>query len=366
MAEEKEAEAPTVGKEETEKKEEKEGNKGEKKRKREKKPKEEKEKKEGTTPSRPSRSRREPERLITSPNTPKEIVIKEGEGKKLEDIKKIADRFQEEKRSHDGFSVLHRIIYGRPGSKHENIKKALLQFSGLVFKNKESDREKLEQRLEKLQVSQLKSALFILALHQSGPKEELVKRLLDFLEKPGGDGSSTPSKPRAKKTPSKSKKRKEKAESDSEEKSEEEDEEEEKSSEESDFDEKKKTKKARKPRKKAKKENESEEEEDQEEKEEEEEEEKGEKDQKEEKEEKKEEAKVQETGDEKEGNGHTKKEKRGQSSPSDTEIAQQVKKLIKEKPDISLRALRDKLSEHFHTSMEDRKDFIRKHAIPDE
>jgi len=290
--------------------------------------------------------------------------------------------------------VLHKLIYGRPGSKHENIKKSLLQFSGLVIKDKKADREKWEQKLDKLHVSQLKSALFLLTLYQSGTKEDLVKRLIDFLEKPDGESG----KHRIKKTPSKKGKGKSKDdgddeddddddndEGDNDDDDDEEEEEEDKKKEEkekekkvkgkekgkekekvkkegekegekeeekededgyeSDYESKKKAKKSRTPKKKAKKEKKDDDNED-------------------EKEEKKEEEKSQEKkkkedeeGDnEKEGNGH-------QNAPTDKGITEQMKIIIKEKPDISLRALREKLSEFFHVSMEDHKDFIRNQAI---
>jgi protein DEK len=308
------------------------------------------------TSSRPTRHRKAVERFKEEPKEAKEIVIPKGEGVKLGDISKVVERFQELPRTAPVFTDLHRILFGRPGStKNQKIKENLLEFSGLVYHNKEAERKKLIEKLNNYKLPAIKEICYVLNLERSGGKEEIVNRLIDFLEKPAPQKGSTPSKPSKKRArPSKEKKKKEKKGKVQKEKVTEEEESDEGESEseesaESDYEEKKKPKKKGKPRKKVKKVEEKSESEA----------EKPASDSEVAQEEVQEE--VQEEA-EKSDKGNEVKEEKENKAATDDQIVKQLELLITADPQITMRIVKEKLSEHFGVDLSDRKDFIKEKA----
>jgi len=121
----------------------------------------------------------------TTASKEKEIVVKKGKGKKLSDCENVATQINKRKRSDDTLHALYSIIYGRV-TKKSPLKDHLLSFSGMVYEDDDAKkgREKLEAKLEKLNVNVLKDVLMFFGQDPAGKKEEIVDHLASFLEKP--------------------------------------------------------------------------------------------------------------------------------------------------------------------------------------
>jgi len=133
------------------------------------------------------RKRKVVQRFTESPAAPKEkeIVIKKGKGKKLENCENVATQINKRKRSDELLQTLYGILFGRV-TKKSPIKDHLLEFSGVVYEDDDAKkgREKLEARLERFHVGTLKELLMFFGQDPAGKKEEVVDHLADFLEKP--------------------------------------------------------------------------------------------------------------------------------------------------------------------------------------
>ena len=138
--------------------------------------------------------------------------IKEAEEK----AKQVGDKIEKgvpsakpagsESESDDAIKLLHMVMYGRRGKVLE-MKNRVLEFSGFVYEDKKKDRAKLEDKLNKPKMSELKEICRVLDLHVAGTKAEIIERILDFLEKPVDSGKRVPvakSKKRSRSTSSKS------------------------------------------------------------------------------------------------------------------------------------------------------------------
>jgi hypothetical protein len=125
-----------------------------------------------------------PERisLATPKPTPKEIIIRKGKGSKLADIPNVAMLLAKFKSSDPVITLAHRIIFGTPG-RTQTAKKHLREFSGFVY-DEDFKRENLIAKLSLKLVPSLRELSSLFCLDKSGSKEELVDRLVAFLEKP--------------------------------------------------------------------------------------------------------------------------------------------------------------------------------------
>ncbi|KAF9588388.1 hypothetical protein IFM89_009403 [Coptis chinensis] len=168
----------------TEVKEEKEGEK--------KKEQHVKKAKEPVTPvvplNRPVRERKSVERLVASieKEPSKELLIRKGRGTALKDIPNVAYKLSR-KRTDETFKLLHVILFGRRG-KAFNIKNNLSQFSGFVWhENEEKQRLKVKEKFDKYVKEKLLEFCDVLDIHvtrATSRKEDIVTKLLDFLEAP--------------------------------------------------------------------------------------------------------------------------------------------------------------------------------------
>lgn len=128
----------------------------------------------------------------------KEIVVKKGKGKKLEDCENVASQINKRKRSDDVLTTLYGILYGRV-TKKSPIKDHLLQFSGVVYGDDDKGREKLEGKLEKINLNYLREIMIFFGQDPEGKKEEVVDHLATFLEKPSASDEDFTSKSKKRK-----------------------------------------------------------------------------------------------------------------------------------------------------------------------
>lgn len=166
---------------------------GENKRGEEETPKESKKRKikELSTPTldRPSRERKTIERFVASNEKEivKEFTIEKGRGTPLKDIPNVVYKLSKRSRADDVVKLLHVVLYGKRGKAFQQ-KKNILQFSGFVWgENEEKLKGKVKEKLEKYHKEPLLNLCDLLDLHvskTSNKKEEVVTKLIEFLESP--------------------------------------------------------------------------------------------------------------------------------------------------------------------------------------
>eukprot|EP01136_Pigoraptor_vietnamica_P009050 Opistho-1_new@2980 len=164
---------------------------------------------EEAVPSRGSeRKRSKPQQLYESllvPAEKKEIEIPDGKGTALGDIPNV--RHYIDKRTSKDLKPVHTILYGARGHERD-FKDHLRRFKGFVFAN-DAERKKKVAALESKKTNDLKDLASVLDVERSGSKEEIVQRIMEFLENPRDSGRKltvTPRKsPKSKKTASKGK-----------------------------------------------------------------------------------------------------------------------------------------------------------------
>jgi len=101
-----------------------------------------------------------------------------GRGVKLSVSPRILAQMQNVK--HTEMTLLHRLLFKRPGTAHE-IKRNIREFSGFLFTKEDKEFESRKHLLEKNTLSDLKFICQILCLEKSGTKEVVTDRILEFL-----------------------------------------------------------------------------------------------------------------------------------------------------------------------------------------
>lgn len=136
--------------------------------------------------TRPKRERRQVHRFkIVEEVT--EFHIPEGKGQKLSEIPNVSYCIRKQRvRSDPGIVALHKLIFGV--GKRAEYKQHLLDFSGFVYDEK-TTRDKIVAKANKMHLPLLKEILLILDQPRSGTKEQIVERLLTFLENPQPSGN---------------------------------------------------------------------------------------------------------------------------------------------------------------------------------
>jgi hypothetical protein len=144
--------------------------------------------------------------LGESSKVSKPIVIKKGKGKKFSKLEAVATYLSKHPKSDPTLRTLHGLLIGRV-NKSINIKENLGQFSGIVY-DEDLDRQKMENKLEKHPISELRDFLDVFGLERHGrTKEELVTQITDYLEKPSGEPATTPAPKKRKRSQSPAKSR---------------------------------------------------------------------------------------------------------------------------------------------------------------
>jgi len=119
----------------------------------------------------------------TAPKATKEIVIQKGKGTKLENVGPIAAQIKKRAKSDDLLSTLHSVVYGRI-TKETDAKENLLKFSGVVYEDDEKGRKALENKLNGYMLKPLRALAALLGRDPDEDREDLVKSIADYLEKP--------------------------------------------------------------------------------------------------------------------------------------------------------------------------------------
>jgi len=113
----------------------------------------------------------------------KEFSIPSGKGTPLGDLENIAHQLNAHK-AHDPLMVLlHNVCLGGRVAKRTAVKSNLLKFNGVDVKAN-NYRQHLESKLARHRMPDLRNVGHFFGVETTGTKEELIKRLSDYLEKP--------------------------------------------------------------------------------------------------------------------------------------------------------------------------------------
>jgi len=131
---------------------------------------------------------------VTETSRPsQEINIRKGKGKKLDDLANVSAQINKRTRGDEVLRMVHGLIIGRVNKKVQ-VKSNLKQFSGIVYED-DKGRERLEQKLERHKLNQLREIARFFGQDDQGEKDDLVKVIADFVEKPSAsDRSYSPKK----------------------------------------------------------------------------------------------------------------------------------------------------------------------------
>jgi len=136
---------------------------------------------------RPAREKKSVERFIANTTSKKtrEVVIQKGSGTALKDIPNVVYKLSKRSKADNTIKDLHSVLYGKR-AKVLQMKNNILQFSGFVW-DENKNNVKVKEKLEKFHKESLANLCDVLDLHVSKAatkKEELVAKLIEFLEAP--------------------------------------------------------------------------------------------------------------------------------------------------------------------------------------
>eukprot|EP00941_MAST-03F_sp_MAST-3F-sp1_P001632 g1632.t1 len=123
---------------------------------------------------------------IASPKKVERVEYAGGKGTKLGDIPNFTYLLSKCTGKHHLPVALHRLIYGRDG-KSTMRRKNLREFSGFEFEEGSKDWDKVEEKLTRSfpwTTLCLRDLFRLLDIDRSGHKDEMVKRVMNFLLKP--------------------------------------------------------------------------------------------------------------------------------------------------------------------------------------
>ncbi|KAL2630706.1 hypothetical protein R1flu_015392 [Riccia fluitans] len=141
-----------------------------------------------TDRDRPARERKSIDRFVASSldKEKKEVVIKQGTGTPLMDIPNVAYKLGKRGKGDELLGMLHSLLFNQRG-KASAHKYNIYRFSGFVWgENEEKEKSRVKEKLEKYTKEGLGQLIDVLDLHlpKTGKKEELVVKVLQFLESP--------------------------------------------------------------------------------------------------------------------------------------------------------------------------------------
>ena len=147
-----------------------------------------------------------------------EAIKASGNGTPLGDIDFIKDQIDKKPSADSTLTRLHTLCWGKAGQKTMR-KKNLRTFNG--FDSSAGNQKKVDSMTEnkKVTLGDLKDVCGVLGLEKGGTKEEVAKRVVDFLAEPTGSsvkrgGKAPPKKRKAKSAPAKKSKKGKKVKSD--------------------------------------------------------------------------------------------------------------------------------------------------------
>ncbi|KAL3688640.1 hypothetical protein R1sor_014949 [Riccia sorocarpa] len=137
---------------------------------------------------RPARERKSIDRFVAASldKEKKEVVIKQGKGTPLMDIPNVAYKLGKRGKGDELLGMLHSLLFNQRGKANAH-KYNIYRFSGFVWgENEEKEKNRVKEKLEKYTKEGLGQLIDILDLHlpKTGKKEELVVKVLQFLESP--------------------------------------------------------------------------------------------------------------------------------------------------------------------------------------
>ena len=125
----------------------------------------------------------------------KPIVVERGEGEKLKNLEYVATEINRRSGRDQVLSILHRVLFGHLPVSGTLCKETLLKFSGIPVPEESDTKEgrrkivkKYRSRIEDMRMSILRDMCRVCNIDQQGEREEVVKRLVQFLIKPKESG----------------------------------------------------------------------------------------------------------------------------------------------------------------------------------
>ncbi|KAH3773489.1 hypothetical protein DPMN_174850 [Dreissena polymorpha] len=121
----------------------------------------------------------------------KPVEILEGKGRALGDIPFIEHKISRAKP--EDLKLLYRVLFRKPGKQLEH-RKHIRQFSRFPFPKTDEEYKKRLEILKKLSFTKnmIQHCCEIIDVPRSGNKEELIDRLMEWLEKPADSGRNVP------------------------------------------------------------------------------------------------------------------------------------------------------------------------------
>jgi len=119
------------------------------------------------------------------------LLFQRERAKKLEDCENIAARINARTNKNDLLHTLHTLVYGGRPNKKTPVKENLLSFKGIVYEEGK-DSDYWEQRLARFKKNPLRDIAAFFGEDPKGDREDLVKRILAFLEKPADSDAKYP------------------------------------------------------------------------------------------------------------------------------------------------------------------------------
>lgn len=133
---------------------------------------------------RPKRERKEIQRMTIQETHEKvKLVVEPGSGVALGEFPFFVKNLEGHHADSDLVKGLHSLCFGVPGKKTET-KKHLRQFSGFAPDIKDEKLSKTIENKKKYTVAFFKESLAMFGLSQSGTREELASKLIDYLDSP--------------------------------------------------------------------------------------------------------------------------------------------------------------------------------------
>jgi hypothetical protein len=118
----------------------------------------------------------------SSRSGPSEVTIRKGKGKKLEDCANVLSQINKRGKNDELLRMIHGLLICRVNKKIP-VKSNLKQFSGITYED-EKGREKFEAKLERHKLRDLRDIARFFGQDDSGEKEDLIKVIANFVEKP--------------------------------------------------------------------------------------------------------------------------------------------------------------------------------------
>lgn len=137
------------------------------------------------------RSRRPPEEYTVEVPVHKEFTVVPGKGRRLGDMPKVVAQLEKHKARDAVLQLLYQAAFGRRGAQAK-LKAHLRDFSGYA---EDGAADRAARSLGKQTMADIKAVAGIVGVERSGRKDEVVDRVVRFLDRPGGDAKAPRKRP---------------------------------------------------------------------------------------------------------------------------------------------------------------------------